>query len=72
MGITHLIKMSLLHADVLATIRINFGVQWKSDNKCSRVSVDHALEWLNAISKRSGGLSSITQIDSATLRYYFP
>ena len=42
-GITHLIEMSLFPANVLARIKSKFGVQWKSDNKSSRESVDHGL-----------------------------
>ena len=35
--------MFLLPADVMARIKSNVGVEWKSDNKFSRVSVDHRL-----------------------------
>ena len=46
-----------------------FGVQWKDGNAFSCVDVDHGTEWINGASKGTGGLSTITQTDSATLNY---
>ena len=45
-----------------------FGVQWKEEAPYSSVDIDHATEWLNGIAKSEGGLSDMTQNDSATLK----
>ncbi|XP_068222176.1 uncharacterized protein [Palaemon carinicauda] len=46
-----------------------YGVQWRDEASFTSVDVDHATEWVNAAAKTSGGLSTITQIDSATLKW---
>ena len=33
--------------------------------------MDQAVEWVNGLAKSAGGLSNVTQIDSATLKYVF-
>ena len=68
-GAINVIEMFNLPPAVLERIKGEFGVQWNDNNPFSRVSVDHATEWVNGISKSSGGLSSITQTDTATLRF---
>ena len=45
-----------------------FSVYWKDNKPFSGVSTDHATEWVNGIEKSVGGLSNITQTDSATLK----
>ena len=45
-----------------------FGVQWKDECPFTAVSDDHAMEWVNGLSKSATGLTSITQIDTATLK----
>ena len=44
------------------------GVQWKDKCPFTAVSDDHAMEWVNGLSKSATGLTSITQIDTATLK----
>ena len=59
-----------LPADVLdSLISEGFGVTWNDDSPFTTVSDDHATEWVNGLSKSAAGLKSITQVDSATLKY---
>ena len=46
----------------------DFGIQWKDECPFTAVSDDHAMKWVNGLSKSATGLTSITQIDTATLK----
>ena len=62
-------EMKSLPSDALERFYADgFGVQWKEEAPFSSVDIDYATEWLNAISKSAGGLSEMTQNDSATLK----
>ena len=61
--------MKSLPADTLKRFDDGFGVQWKEEQSFTAVDIDHATEWVNGESKSTGGLSTITQNDSATLKY---
>ena len=43
-------------------IEDGFGGHWKDNTPFTDVSNNHATEWINTISKSSGGLSTATQI----------
>ena len=62
-------EMKSLPSEVLERFYADgFAVQWKEEAPFSSVDIDHATEWLNGISKSAGGLSNMTQNDSATLK----
>ena len=68
-GIMYVVDLYRLPSNVLQQfISDGFGVQWRDDAPFTSVSIDHATEWVNGAAKASGGLASITQIDSATLK----
>ena len=68
-GSLHMAKMKSLPSDALERLYAGeFGVQWKEKAPFSSVDIDYATELLNSISKSAGGLSDMTQNDSATLK----
>lgn len=71
-GSIYIAEMRSLPSAVLKRFETDgFGVQWRDEAPFTSVDIDHATEWVNAAAKSSGGLSTITQIDSATLKYDF-
>ncbi|XP_068200369.1 uncharacterized protein [Palaemon carinicauda] len=69
-GSIYIAEMKCLPSAVLTRFETDgYGVQWRDEASFTSVDVDHATEWVNAAAKTSGGLSTITQIDSATLKW---
>ena len=68
MGISVHFKDESVAKEVLEEFKKgNFVVKW-NENKFNKVSLDHSLEWLDGIGKRSEGIVGITKTSSALTR----
>ena len=68
-GCVHLAQMNQLPLEVEQEFRnVNFVVK-ASDKRFNQVDPDHALEWLNAVGKKSGGIVGITKTNKALARW---
>ena len=69
-GIVQALEMFQLPPDVKQELLDEgFGVRWRDNAPFTSVCGDHSTEWVNKFSKSSGGFSTMTQNESASLRY---
>ena len=69
LGVIYVVEMYIIPECAKKGLRRGFSVQWVEGEPFSGVDHDHATEWMNGLSKDSGGFSDVAHIDSTGLRW---